>query len=196
VSGLPCALPANAGDAEVKGLELETSIRPVAGLLIDASLSYIDFEYAPRRTSEAGADGFRVVSRKRKYLICRWLSWCRPRWRHLLPAGAAAFEPGAQSAAIRCGRGSSQRPTVQGRRMKNMAPAALRCRASHAAAAAPESFGEAVSASAGASRSRKPVRLEPVRGQEPVTRTRYVLVSAGSRRPLIRNSMYLPGPAL
>ncbi|MGZ8348938.1 MAG: TonB-dependent receptor [Allosphingosinicella sp.] len=41
----PCALPQNAGDAEISGLEFETFIRPVDGLQIDGSLSWIDFEY-------------------------------------------------------------------------------------------------------------------------------------------------------
>jgi iron complex outermembrane receptor protein len=42
---VPCALPANAGDAHVKGVEAETTIRPVDGLLIDGSASYTDFDY-------------------------------------------------------------------------------------------------------------------------------------------------------
>lgn len=42
---VPCALPANAGDAKVKGVEVETTIRPVDGLLIDGSASYTDFDY-------------------------------------------------------------------------------------------------------------------------------------------------------
>ncbi len=41
----PCALPQNAGDADVKGIELEAMIRPTAALSIDASYSYLDFEY-------------------------------------------------------------------------------------------------------------------------------------------------------
>jgi iron complex outermembrane receptor protein len=41
----PCALPQNAGDADIKGFELETSIDPHNGLLIDGSLSYLDFDY-------------------------------------------------------------------------------------------------------------------------------------------------------
>jgi iron complex outermembrane receptor protein len=41
----PCALPANIGDADIKGIEVETSIRPFEGMIIDASGSYIDFEY-------------------------------------------------------------------------------------------------------------------------------------------------------
>ncbi len=43
--GVPCALPVNAGDADVKGIEIETLINPFDGLSIDGSLSYIDFEY-------------------------------------------------------------------------------------------------------------------------------------------------------
>ena len=44
-AGIPCALPFNAGNAEVKGVEVETSIRPFDGFLIDAAVSYLDFEY-------------------------------------------------------------------------------------------------------------------------------------------------------
>jgi iron complex outermembrane receptor protein len=45
VPATPCALPLNAGEAELRGFELEATLRPVAGLLIDASLGYLDFEY-------------------------------------------------------------------------------------------------------------------------------------------------------
>jgi len=41
----PCALVTNAGDATIKGFEIETSVRPVDGLMIDGSLSYLDFQY-------------------------------------------------------------------------------------------------------------------------------------------------------
>jgi iron complex outermembrane receptor protein len=41
----PCAAPQNAGDAEIKGAELETEYRPVDRLSFDASVSYIDFAY-------------------------------------------------------------------------------------------------------------------------------------------------------
>ena len=41
----PCALPQNAGDANVKGAELETELHPFAGLQIDGSISYLDFDY-------------------------------------------------------------------------------------------------------------------------------------------------------
>lgn len=40
-----CSMPANVGDATVKGIELETEFRPVTGMLIDGSLSYINFQY-------------------------------------------------------------------------------------------------------------------------------------------------------
>jgi iron complex outermembrane receptor protein len=41
----PCASPANAGNADVKGVEAELTIEPVDGLTIDGTLGYIDFEY-------------------------------------------------------------------------------------------------------------------------------------------------------
>lgn len=43
--GAPCALPVNAGDADIKGVEIETTIRPVDGLIIDGAVSYLDFDY-------------------------------------------------------------------------------------------------------------------------------------------------------
>ena len=41
----PCALPQNAGNAHIKGLEFETYIHPTTGLTIDGSLSWIGFQY-------------------------------------------------------------------------------------------------------------------------------------------------------
>jgi iron complex outermembrane receptor protein len=41
----PCGLPLNAGKADVKGFELELNAEPVDGLLLDASLAYLDFDY-------------------------------------------------------------------------------------------------------------------------------------------------------
>jgi iron complex outermembrane recepter protein len=41
----PCALPQNAGDADVKGIEAELFMRPVDGLQIDGSLSYLDWKW-------------------------------------------------------------------------------------------------------------------------------------------------------
>jgi len=41
----PCALVTNAGDGKMKGFEVETVIKPVDGLIIDGSLSYLDFKY-------------------------------------------------------------------------------------------------------------------------------------------------------
>src|SRR5690606_29723025 len=42
----PCAANANAGDAEIKGIELEAALFPVGGLSIDGAVSYLDFEYS------------------------------------------------------------------------------------------------------------------------------------------------------
>jgi iron complex outermembrane recepter protein len=44
-AGVPCGAWANAGDGEVKGVELEAVFRPVAGLSIDAAYNYFDFKY-------------------------------------------------------------------------------------------------------------------------------------------------------
>jgi iron complex outermembrane receptor protein len=41
----PCALPLNAGEARVQGLEAELTVRPARGFTIDASLAYLHFEY-------------------------------------------------------------------------------------------------------------------------------------------------------
>lgn len=40
-----CSLPANAGDAHVKGAELELTLRPTRGLTIQGNVGYLDFEY-------------------------------------------------------------------------------------------------------------------------------------------------------
>lgn len=45
VPATPCALPLNAGEAELRGLEAETTWEPVDGLQVDASLGYLDFKY-------------------------------------------------------------------------------------------------------------------------------------------------------
>jgi iron complex outermembrane receptor protein len=42
---LPCALPFNAGNAHIKGIELELEEHPFGGLQIDVSGSYLDFNY-------------------------------------------------------------------------------------------------------------------------------------------------------
>jgi len=43
--GFLCALPINAGNADIKGLEFETTIHPTRAFTIDASYSYIHFNY-------------------------------------------------------------------------------------------------------------------------------------------------------
>jgi len=52
--GAPCALPVNAGNADIKGVEVETTIRPVSGMTIDGSVSYLDFDYKKFGTYTAG----------------------------------------------------------------------------------------------------------------------------------------------
>ena len=41
----PCLMPSNVGKADVWGFEGETTIRPVEGLTLDGSLSYLHFKY-------------------------------------------------------------------------------------------------------------------------------------------------------
>jgi iron complex outermembrane receptor protein len=58
--GVPCSLTVNAGDADIKGIEVETSIRPVDGFLIDGSISLVDFDYkrfATYGTASVGGPG-------------------------------------------------------------------------------------------------------------------------------------------
>ncbi|WP_338466681.1 TonB-dependent receptor [Novosphingobium sp. ZN18A2] len=50
----PCLRPTNTGSAHVKGFEVETSLRPVEGLAIDGSLSYLDFKYTSVDTASTG----------------------------------------------------------------------------------------------------------------------------------------------
>ena len=40
-----CGLPANAGDADVKGFELEAVSQPIEGLAINGAIGYLDFQY-------------------------------------------------------------------------------------------------------------------------------------------------------
>ena len=42
---VPCALPANAGDADVLGFELEGNLEPVDGLTFAGTVGYLDFDY-------------------------------------------------------------------------------------------------------------------------------------------------------
>ncbi len=55
--GVPCALTVNAGDADIKGFEVETSIRPVDGFIIDGSASLVDFDYKRFATYGAATVG-------------------------------------------------------------------------------------------------------------------------------------------
>lgn len=48
--GSPCNLITNSGDADVKGFEIEASVRPVDGMALDGAVSLVDFEYTSFRT--------------------------------------------------------------------------------------------------------------------------------------------------
>ena len=53
----PCLRPTNVGKAVVKGFELEASVFPVDGLMIDGSLSYININYDEDSVAAAGLNG-------------------------------------------------------------------------------------------------------------------------------------------
>lgn len=50
--GAPCLMPVNAGDADIKGVELEAQLQLTRALAIDASLSYLDFKYTRLKRPE------------------------------------------------------------------------------------------------------------------------------------------------
>jgi iron complex outermembrane receptor protein len=54
VPARPCAQPANAGNADVQGFEVEASVAPFEGTLIDASLSHLDFDYTDINPAAGG----------------------------------------------------------------------------------------------------------------------------------------------
>jgi iron complex outermembrane receptor protein len=51
-AAIPCALPANVGNAHVSGFEAETEIHPIAGAEIDGSVSYLNFKYTQINNSQ------------------------------------------------------------------------------------------------------------------------------------------------
>jgi iron complex outermembrane recepter protein len=56
-AGLPCALPQNAGNAGVKGVELELFATPVAGLQFDLSGSHLNWDWKCVNPQVVGAAG-------------------------------------------------------------------------------------------------------------------------------------------
>jgi iron complex outermembrane receptor protein len=63
-----CGVVTNAGDARVKGVEAELTAEPVDGLLIDGSVSYLDFKYT-RVSPQAGTQIVRAYSPEWKWSI-------------------------------------------------------------------------------------------------------------------------------
>lgn len=61
-----CGVTANAGDAEVKGVEAELTAEPVPGLLFDAAASYLNFKYT-RVNPLAGTQVVRAYSPEWKW---------------------------------------------------------------------------------------------------------------------------------
>ena len=62
----PCALPQNAGDADVTGVEVEVFAKPITNLQIDASASYMHWDWKcvdPQVVPVAGARSDRLLER-------------------------------------------------------------------------------------------------------------------------------------
>ncbi len=82
------AAPFNAGDATIRGLELETTLRPADGLEIDGSLSYLDFEY---KNLDANAVGSGITTNFRAPFTPEW------KWsigaQYEIPVGNASITP-------------------------------------------------------------------------------------------------------
>lgn len=81
----PCALPLNAGKADVRGAEAELSLRPVDGFTIDASLAYLHFKY----TSISAAAATSGIGREDKgQYIAPWQWSIGAQYEHAFASGA------------------------------------------------------------------------------------------------------------
>ena len=85
VPAAPCALPLNAGKADVKGGEAELTLHPIYGLSIDASLAYLNFKYTS--ISAAAASSGIGLEDKGQY-ISPWQWSVGAQYDFALPAGA------------------------------------------------------------------------------------------------------------
>jgi iron complex outermembrane receptor protein len=85
VPAAPCALPLNAGKADVKGGEAELTLRPVQGLSFDASLAYLHFKYTS--ISAAAATSGIGLEDKGQY-ISPWQWSIGGQYDYPLPGGA------------------------------------------------------------------------------------------------------------
>jgi iron complex outermembrane receptor protein len=69
----PSAVIINGGTADVKGVELEAVLRPIAGMQIDASVSYLDFEFtsisAAALTTGITLDSGRAYTPRQKWNV-------------------------------------------------------------------------------------------------------------------------------
>ncbi|WP_029936012.1 TonB-dependent receptor [Sphingomonas sp. UNC305MFCol5.2] len=81
----PCALPLNAGKADVKGGEAELTLRPLKGVAIDAALAYLDFKYTA--ISAAAATSGIGLEDKGQY-ISPWQWNIGAQYEHVFASGA------------------------------------------------------------------------------------------------------------
>jgi iron complex outermembrane receptor protein len=98
----PCALPANIGSAEVKGVELEAEIHPTDAWAIDASASYLDFQYTEitNPTSNVTLDMTTPYTPESKWSIGTQYEFSLGDFGSLTPRVDAAYQSEQFSAAI------------------------------------------------------------------------------------------------
>jgi iron complex outermembrane receptor protein len=82
----PCALPQNAGDADVKGVEAELTAQPVAGLTIEGAYSHMTFKY----TSVNAATGVPLGANAPGMIETKWSAAIQYEWRL---AGGSSITP-------------------------------------------------------------------------------------------------------
>ncbi|MCC7463367.1 MAG: TonB-dependent receptor [Gammaproteobacteria bacterium] len=88
----PCALPQNAGDADVKGVELEAMIRPTGALSLDAAYSYLDFDYTRINPQAGGPTLPRGVQKGMITPLTPKTKWSLGA-QYEIPAGAGTLTP-------------------------------------------------------------------------------------------------------
>ena len=109
--GIPCALPANVGSAEVWGGELEASVRMGFGFSIDATASMMDFQYKDTGVATGvTTDMITPYTPEQKYSLGVMWEGDMGNAGTLVLRGDAAYQSDVQSAAINLPSGTTRVP--------------------------------------------------------------------------------------
>jgi iron complex outermembrane receptor protein len=100
-TGVPCALPANVGTAEVWGAELEASLRLGGGISVDATASVLDFKYTDTGVATGvTTDMITPFTPEQKYSLGVMWEGDIGNGATLLARADASYQSAIQSAAI------------------------------------------------------------------------------------------------